>query len=161
MCTINQPSTSNFPIPGKRPQSSMAPNVFVNSDGDAVLVSGAAGGTTITSTIAWVRRGSIMKQILSDETNNGVEFQFAVHNLFLGLDIKECIDIRRLHHQLSPMVLFYEEDFDEDSLDYLQSIGHIVDDDYPLSVAGAIARLDNGTLRAVSDWRKDGAVDGD
>ncbi len=36
-----------------------------------------------------------------------------VHQLWLGLNVKEALDTMRLHHQLSPMVLYYEDDFDQ------------------------------------------------
>ncbi len=49
-----EPSPSNYPIPGKRPMSSMAPAIFVDADGNAKLVTGAAGGTQITTAIAYV-----------------------------------------------------------------------------------------------------------
>ncbi len=50
-----EPSPNNYPIPGKRPLSSMAPSVIVDEDGSATMVAGAAGGTMITTTIAYVR----------------------------------------------------------------------------------------------------------
>lgn len=48
-------SPSNFIKPGKRPMSSMAPTIFTNKNGDFVLGLGAAGGSRITITNAWVR----------------------------------------------------------------------------------------------------------
>ncbi len=45
---------NNYPIPGKRPLSSMCPNVMVGADGNVRLVGGAAGGTLITTSVAWV-----------------------------------------------------------------------------------------------------------
>lgn len=65
----------------------MSPAVFVDSSGDVRLVVGAAGGTMITSSVAWT----------------------AMNNLWLGKDIKEAIDARRIHHQLLPMILSYED----------------------------------------------------
>ncbi|XP_063880968.1 scoloptoxin SSD14-like isoform X6 [Scylla paramamosain] len=81
------PSPANFIRPGKRPLSSMCPAVFVDSEGDVRLVIGAAGGTKISSGVAWA----------------------SLNNLWLGDDIKEAIDARRIHHQLFPMTLSYED----------------------------------------------------
>ena len=55
------------------------------------LVIGAAGGTKITTAVAQ----SILK------------------NQWLNTDLKEAIDWRRVHHQLIPMQVAYEEDTDE------------------------------------------------
>ncbi len=49
------PSENNFVQPGKRPLSSMSPTIFVdNKTGDARLAIGAAGGSRIISSTAWV-----------------------------------------------------------------------------------------------------------
>lgn len=64
----------------------MCPAIFVDSKGDVRLVIGAAGGTKISSGTAWA----------------------AMNNLWLGMDIKEAVDARRIHHQLFPMTLSYE-----------------------------------------------------
>ncbi|KAK3853171.1 hypothetical protein Pcinc_040274 [Petrolisthes cinctipes] len=81
------PSPANFIRPGKRPLSSMCPAVFVDSSGSVRLITGAAGGTKISSGTAWS----------------------SLRNLWFGEDIKEAIDARRIHHQLFPMTLGYEE----------------------------------------------------
>ena len=49
-----EPSESNMIQPGKRPQSSTAPTIFLDQDGEARLVIGASGGTRITTAISLV-----------------------------------------------------------------------------------------------------------
>lgn len=49
------PSPSNFIKPGKRPMSSNCPTVITDKDGNFVLGAGAAGGSKITLTTAYVR----------------------------------------------------------------------------------------------------------
>ncbi len=49
------PSPNNFIKPGKRPMSSMSPAIIVNKDSGKVrLITGAAGGSKITSSTALV-----------------------------------------------------------------------------------------------------------
>ncbi len=82
------PSPHNLVKPGKRPLSSMCPAVVVSADsGDVRLVVGGAGGTKITTASA----------------------QVALRTLWLQEDVKAAVDARRVHHQLMPMRVDYEE----------------------------------------------------
>ena len=50
-----KPAKNNFVQPGKRPLSSMSPTIFVDKKtGDVRLAIGAAGGSRIISSTAWV-----------------------------------------------------------------------------------------------------------
>ena len=80
-----EPSPANFIKPGKRPLSSMAPLLVTDADGDVVLLAGASGGPKIVTGTAWV----------------------ALLRLYGGRNVKEAIDMPRLHHQLLPMKVQY------------------------------------------------------
>ncbi|XP_066940428.1 scoloptoxin SSD14-like isoform X3 [Macrobrachium rosenbergii] len=133
------PSPANFIRPGKRPLSSMCPTVFVDSKGDVRLIIGAAGGTKISSAVAWA----------------------SLRNLWLKQDIKKAIDARRIHHQLYPMTLSYEDGITDKIVSGLKEIGH---NTKKFSVGGsvicAVARGEDGKLYANADFRKSGEVDG-
>lgn len=49
------PSPANFIKPQKMPLSSMCPTIVLDQNGDVELVLGAAGGSKITSSVAYVR----------------------------------------------------------------------------------------------------------
>ena len=133
------PSPNNYIRAKKRPLSSMCPAVFVKDNGDVRLVVGAAGGTKISSGVA----------------------QVAMNNLWFGKDIKESIDSQRLHHQLFPMSIGFEEEFDPSIREGLRQIGHEVT---TFSIGGSVvtgvSREEDGFIYANSDFRKAGEVDG-
>ncbi|XP_054268831.1 scoloptoxin SSD14-like [Macrosteles quadrilineatus] len=135
-----QPSEANFIQPGKRPLSSMAPTIVVDSQGDVRLVVGGAGGSKITTQTSLV----------------------TIRNLFLGKNIKEAIDMPRFHHQLVPMNISYEYGVLQEIVDGWHAIGHttkrVAKSDF-LAIVTGIARLGDN-LTANCDWRKPGALDG-
>ena len=70
-----EPSESNMIQPGKRPQSSTAPSIFLDKDGVARLVIGASGGTKITTAISLVRISAPQLQVfISLFSNSDLEF---------------------------------------------------------------------------------------
>ncbi|CAG0896158.1 unnamed protein product [Cyprideis torosa] len=131
------PSPANFIAPGKRPLSSSAPAVFVDVETNRTrLVLGAAGGTAITSAVAYV----------------------ALRHFWLGQNLKASVESRRIHHQLTPMDLFVADDVPEVLKAFLEAKGHKLRK-YPKSSVTGVA-AENGGFTAMYDPSKPGQVDG-
>ncbi|KAJ7375107.1 hypothetical protein OS493_001841 [Desmophyllum pertusum] len=84
-----EPSESNMIQPGKRPQSSTAPSIFLDKDGAARLVIGASGGTKITTAISLVM----------------------MNYLWFKRTLPQAVVDPRLHHQLLPMYIRIDKDY--------------------------------------------------
>lgn len=124
--------------PGKRPMSSMSPIVIVNNDNNVVLVLGASGGSKIISSVS----------------------QVALKAAIMNANIKDAIDARRVHHQLSPDFAQIEAEFSEEIQDELRRVGHhTMCYNYGGSVNQGIQRRGNRIL-AYCDPRKGGEPDG-
>jgi len=143
------PNAANFPEPGKRPLSSMVPNIMLETaSGRVRLVTGAAGSERILTGTTYV----------------------TAHNLWLGLRIDQAVDAPRLHHKLSPNILSHEADFPKDIVVGLSKKGHVQEKTTSYSVCQAIrsycepcdheAICRTTCIHAASDRRKGGAPDG-
>uniref|UniRef100_A0A1B6D5D2 Gamma-glutamyltransferase n=1 Tax=Clastoptera arizonana TaxID=38151 RepID=A0A1B6D5D2_9HEMI len=135
------PSHANFIEPGKRPFSSMCPTIFVDSNGNVRLAIGAAGGTKITTSTAFV----------------------SIQNLWFNKNVKEAVDFPRIHHQLQPMRFDYEYGTLRSVAKGMADIGHTVLRRAVTATWGscvtAIAR--NGSIvEGNSDFRRPGGVAG-
>ncbi|KAJ8927317.1 hypothetical protein NQ314_020231 [Rhamnusium bicolor] len=137
------PSPANYIVPGKRPLSSMCPSIILDENKDVIMVVGAAGGTKITTTVAQI----IMK------------------HLWFGMDIKSAIDDKRYHHQLFPMQISFESDYNKEDtyiVDSLHNIGHNYttsnDEGFAAvtSISRSMARL--GSVFGAFDKRRPGSV---
>jgi len=136
------PSPNNFIAPGKRPMSSMSTTIVVDDQGRVVAVTGASGGTKIISATA----------------------QVLMNAFYLGKNVKEAVDSRRLHHQLFPMNLNYEDGTTTWLIDALKGYGHnMTYSKYRVggaAVQAIIVDPSTGSITANADFRKKGAVDG-
>lgn len=130
------PSESNMIYPGKRPQSSTAPSIFLDGDGVARLVIGASGGTKITTAISLVM----------------------MNYLWFGRTLPQAVVDPRLHHQLLPMYIRIDKDFQMPLAiqQGLQGLGHEVRNVSGYAVVQAVARNADGSLTGKSDPRKHG-----
>jgi len=134
------PSASNLIVAGKRPVSSMSPSIVLDTQGRVVAIAGASGGTRIITATA----------------------QVLYRMLYLGEDAKQAVDARRVHHQLYPMVLNYEQGVTRWIVKGLQAIGHKVKQvpSARSTIQAILVDQKDGTITANADFRKGGDVDG-
>lgn len=134
------PSPTNFIKPGKQPMSSMTPTIIVDDQNGIVdMVIGAAGGSKITTVVAYI----ILRHFIFGET------------------LTEAVYAPRLHHQLVPMVLNYEWNFDGEFLKGLRDRGHVTSnmaDDGGFAAMTSIAREAN-YYTCLSDPRRGGSTE--
>lgn len=132
------PSVYNYIEPYKRPLSSSAQSIVVNSDGSLELVVGAAGGSRICTAI----------------------LQAIVRTFLYGRDVVSVIANPRLHHQLIPNEVVVEPPKDGTMYHNLAEKGHTVVEHTPASAMNAI-RVLNGLFVGQGDfWRKLGVAYG-
>jgi len=135
------PSPSNYIVPGKRPQSSIASSIAENLEtGEITIATGSAGGSRIiTATL-----------------------QELYHYIDQKLTPEECTHHPRWHDQLSGMTYFEWKDdslgimgYDNNTVAYLASLGYNTTyEDLTGSTSDVVARSSNGTITAASDPRK-------
>ncbi len=124
--------------PGKRMLSSMTPTIVTKNENLKMIV-GTPGGSTIIT--------SVFQVIL-----NKIEYQ---------LSLKEAVHNPRFHHQWLPDYIRLEKNaLDVSTRDTLTKLGH------ELQVKGNIGKVEaiwieeDGTIKAVADWRADDHASG-
>lgn len=136
------PSPANYIVGGKQPLSSMCPTIILDENGDVIMVTGAAGGTKITTTVSLL----IMK------------------HLWFGVDLQSTMDDKRLHHQLFPMSITFEGPYATEDLhivEGLSNIGHnyTIQTTDGFAAATSISRnRATDQVTGVSDKRRPGTV---
>ncbi|XP_020894577.1 glutathione hydrolase 1 proenzyme isoform X2 [Exaiptasia diaphana] len=130
------PSPANYVMPGKRPLSSMAPSIFVDKNGEVRMVSGASGGTRITTATSL----SVMNFLWFNRT------------------LSQSVTDPRIHHQLMPMYIRVDRDYpiSQEIIDGLERLGHDVRKISGFAVVQATAKDKDGLLFGKSDPRKGG-----
>jgi gamma-glutamyltranspeptidase/glutathione hydrolase len=129
----------NAIAPGKRMLSSMTPTIVTAPDGSVRLVVGAAGGSTITTTVF---------HILS----NVVDF---------GFDVATAVNAPRYHMQDFPDVVVYEEKgIDQDLRRALEAMGYTTKERGHIADAPSIGRGSGGWIGAREPRRSGGGAAG-
>ncbi|XP_044272427.1 glutathione hydrolase 1 proenzyme-like isoform X2 [Tribolium madens] len=132
------PSPNNYIKPGKKPVSSILPSIILDSDANVRLLVGGSGGTKIITSVALA----------------------IVKHLWFNYTIEDAVVDPRLHHQLFPMKLFFEKEFENDLgfVNALHDLGHdyeILGPPRGFNTVTAISRT-NDTVRAAFDPRRGG-----
>lgn len=127
------PTPSNYIRPGKRPLSSISPVIVDDPQGRLYFVTGAAGGSRITTAT-----------VLSI-------WQVLDHNM----TVLEALQVPRFHDQLIPDNCFMEATFDNSTVEFMKERGHNVTLlDSGLSSMQALRLLGNGTFEAAGEPRQ-------
>lgn len=133
-------SPANFIQPGKNPLSSMTPTIILDKNHNARMIIGGAGGSRITTGVAY----SI------------------IQHLFMNQTLKDSITSRRLHHQLAPMELLWETNFDYGIVsDLSEKFKHKIKENKPdggFAAVVGIAQV-NGIIEGAFDPRRGGSIE--
>ncbi len=127
--------------PGKRMLSSMTPTI-VARDGQALLVTGSPGGSTIITTT----------------------LQVIMNVIDHGMDLSDAVSSPRFHHQWQPDRVVYEaRGLSPDTLDRLRGLGHenfvVMPFGRGIGDANSVMRVDGG-FAGMADPRNAGAAAG-
>lgn len=128
---------ANAPGPGKRPLSSMSPTIVLK-DGRVFLVTGAAGGSRIITTV----------------------LQVIVNVIDHALSIEPAVNIPRVHHQWLPDEVNVERDSSLAFRSALEGKRHLISERRVGGSANSILADGRRTAGAI-DSRTGGAVAGD
>ncbi|PHH71281.1 hypothetical protein CDD82_6606 [Ophiocordyceps australis] len=126
-------SAANLVGPGKRPLSSISPVIGETPDGRLSFSVGGAGGSRIITATA----------------------QAIVHLIDQQMSMLEALKQPRLHDQLIPSVVTFEDGFDNKTVDFMRRLHHNVSWVAPgqSSVQG-VRQLPNGTFEAAGEPRQ-------
>jgi gamma-glutamyltranspeptidase/glutathione hydrolase/leukotriene-C4 hydrolase len=135
------PSPYNYPAPGKRPLSSIAPTIVEHEDGSFALTIGASGGSLIF--------GAIFQTMM---------------NLWHepGTDASTAVEAGRVHNQLYPPITLVDDIYPLHLVQGLRDRGHnitVLDINRVAAVVQVVESRD-GFLYAASDSRKNGIAAG-
>lgn len=127
------PAEANYIVPGKRPLSSISPTIVEYPEGGLFFISGSAGGSRIITATAQIIHHAVDQKMTS----------------------LEALTEPRLHDQLSPNYVAFEYAYNNETVAFMQSLGHTVEwVASGSSTAQALRRLQNGTFEAAGEPRQ-------
>lgn len=170
-------SPSNYIRPKKMPMSSMCPSIILNDNNEVVYVTGASGGTRITTAVAWVVNFSFelflllqkmhffLFSLLTFVTLFSLLLKTTLQSLWFKKRVDYSLDEPRLHHQLVPNDLVAENYFSENVERGLKLKGHKIRKlTGRQGVVQACHKIcddqNKNCLTGASDGRKGGVPDG-
>ena len=125
---------ANLLAPNRRPLSSMTPVIMLNRHDEAWLATGSPGGSRIITTV----------------------FQFLLKVLMYHQTIAEATETPRIHSQLWPDILYYEQGISPDTLHLLAKMGHQLQQSPAMGSLQTVTHNPKG-YGAFSDTRRIGA----
>lgn len=128
---------ANAIAPGKRMLSSMTPTIVLKN-GQAYIVAGTPGGTTITTSV----------------------FQTLVNIIDFNLSTEDAVNKPKFHHQWLPDQLDVEKDFPQEVITRLEVMGYKINKRSQIGRTEVIKILANKSIEAVADKRGDDAAEG-
>jgi len=127
-------SPDNYIRGGKRPLSSISPTIVEFAEnGTFYFATAAAGGSKIITSV----------------------IQSLWHVLDQGMTCEEAVAAPRFHDQLSPNVLQMEYSYNNETVAFMESVGHNVTRVESIGTdVNVIRRLPNGTFEAAAETRQ-------
>lgn len=104
----------------------MCPSIVLDANNNVVLVIGAAGGSRITTSTAYVSSLNHRKVFNLIFIYSILKLQSTIRHLWLQDNLYNSFAAKRIHHQLLPMYVHYEYGFNPTILDGLEAKGHKV-----------------------------------
>lgn len=126
---------ANNIAPGKQPLSSMTPTLVLTPEGEPLLALGSPGGAHIITSV----------------------LQVIINIIDHHMNIATAVSVPRIHSQLWPDILFYEQGISDDTLRLLQQKGHQLKPSNAMGSVEIVARF-NGRQVAFADPRRIGAT---
>ena len=123
---------ANAIAPGRRPLSSMAPVLVFRPDGAPWIATGSPGGSRIITTA----------------------LQVLLNRLVYGLNLAAAVQAPRIHSQLLPDRIEWEEGISPDSLQLLRERGHAVQRAAAMGSAQSVELIRGGGSYGVNDPRR-------